>query len=434
MLEIPIVVKKDESPIKQVEKSRKGFVTNYPPFAHWRQDAVSDMLADKPLNIYLHSPYCIQRCSYCFYKTVTLKESQLSEIDHYVDSLCREIELGVERFNLQGRPVLSMYFGGGTPTLLRDHHMEKIFKTLSENLSMNSPEITMEAEPVSLHQKKADMLEKFGVSRINMGVQSFKDEIVALTGRKDTDDKMGKAIEIAKNTGALVNIDLISGLAGENDESWAYTIDRTLDLGVESITIYKLELYANTEYFNGLRKKTLDLPSDGEEMRFMSYALEKMEEANYLPLNWYTFTRDGKYDHLHNRSIWGGDDLFCVGVSSFGRLGDFLYQNTNEIPSYTNSIDRNIMPINRSYHLSSLDKMIRDVLLGIKLVHFDLAKFEKRHGMRLEMLCQTLFSELMAEDFISITDDVLSLTRNGMLYGDYVGKRFAAELQALKQV
>jgi len=324
VLEIPITTKPAKSPVRNVELSRKGFVTNYPPFAHWRQQTVPEMVADKPLNIYLHSPYCIQRCSYCFYKTVTLKESDLSEIDHYVNSLCREIELGVERFNLQGRPILSMYFGGGTPTLLRDHHMEQIFRTLSDNLSMDRPEITMEAEPVSLSQKKADMLEKFGVTRINMGVQSFKDEIVAMTGRKDTEKKMNKAINIAKNTGALVNIDLISGLEGEDDESWTYTIDRTLGLDVESITIYKLELYANTEYFNGIRKQTLDLPSDNDEMRFMEHALDRMEEAEYLPLNWYTFTREGKYDHLHNRSIWGGDDLFCVGVSSFGRLGDFL--------------------------------------------------------------------------------------------------------------
>ena len=433
MLDIPIVTNQSTKSVKHVDLSRKGFVTNYPPFAHWRQETVSEMLTDQPLNIYLHSPYCIQRCSYCFYKTVTLKESDLSEIDHYVNSLCKEIEIGVERFNLQGRPVSSMYFGGGTPTLLRDHHMEKIFSTLSDNLLMESPEITMEAEPISLTQKKADMLEKFGVSRINMGVQSFKDEIVALTGRKDTDDKMGKAINIAKNTGALINIDLISGLAGEDDNSWAYTIDRTLGLDVESITIYKLELYANTEYFNGIRKQTLELPSDDTELSFMQYALDKMDQAEYLPLNWYTFTRQGQYDHLHNRSIWGGDDLFCVGVSSFGRLGDFLYQNTNDIASYTDSIDSNTMPINRSYHLSSLDKMIRDILLGIKLIHFDLSKFEKRHGLKLQMLCQQSVAELQSEGFITVLNDVLSLTKKGILYGDYVGKRFAAELQSLKQ-
>jgi len=114
-------------------------------------------------------------------------------------------------------------------------------------------------------------------------------------------------------------------------------------------------------------------------------------------------------------------------------IADFLYQNTNDVSAYTQSIDKNEMPIHRSYYLSSLDNMIRDVLLGIKLVHFDLARFEKRHGFSLEMLCEDSYSELRANGFIRISDDVMSLTRKGMLYGDYVGKRFAAELRALKQ-
>ena len=245
-----------------LEVTRRGFVTNYPDFRQWRKEAVEQGLNRQPLNVYLHLPYCIQRCAYCHYKTTTLRNTQLSEIDRYVDSLCREIKIATERFHLRERPAISVYFGGGTPTLLSPANIERVMQTLRQNLTLADPEINFEAEPVSLTARKAEILTQHGVNRINLGIQSFCDEIVFRTGRRDTEKQALKAIEIALLTGAVVNIDLISGLQGETPETWAYSVRRAIESGAQSITVYKLEIYANTEYYANLRRQNISLPSD----------------------------------------------------------------------------------------------------------------------------------------------------------------------------
>src|SRR5436305_15214342 len=107
----------------KTELTRRGFITTYPLFRFWRKEAADEGLSDKPLNVYVHLPYCIQRCHYCHYKTTTLKENQKSQIDRYVEALCHEIALGSRRFHLKERPATTLYFGGGTPTLLSEENI-----------------------------------------------------------------------------------------------------------------------------------------------------------------------------------------------------------------------------------------------------------------------------------------------------------------------
>src|SRR5262249_10271571 len=158
-----------------------------------------------------------------------------------------------------------VYFGGGTPTLLSGANIDRIMETLHRHLTLTEPEINFEAEPVSLTRGKAEILRRHGVNRINVGIQSFCDDIVFRTGRHDTEQQALAAIRIASSTGAVVNIDLISGLLGETAETWAYSVRRAIETGVPSITVYKLEIYANTEYYADLRRQKIALPSDEDE-------------------------------------------------------------------------------------------------------------------------------------------------------------------------
>jgi len=415
--------------LTNLEPSRRGFITNYPNFQHWKKLTSGDVLAPKPLNIYVHIPFCAQQCSYCYYRTFT--GSRKSEIDRYVDAICLEIEIAAERFHLKERPVLSIYFGGGTPTLLDEKSLSKITETLHKHLNIDSthkPEFTVEGEPVTLIQKKADVLKRLGVNRISLGVQSLSDDIIKLSNRQDTEEKVLRAIDFAQGTGAVVNIDLMSGLAGETPDTWAYSVKRALETGVESITVYKMELYANTQYYKDVRNKTLDLPSDEQELEFMQYALEQFEQAQYLPWCFFTFTKGGRYEHVHAPSIWRGDDYYPFGTSAFGRLGNWLFQNTNEMEKYVSFVEAGEIPITRGHHLTSLDEMVRDVVLGMKLVHLDLKKFQRNYGFKLESFCGATMRQLESEGFISFSENEIVLTSKGMLHGDFVGKSLARSI------
>ena len=421
----------DHSAAPRIEMTRKGFVTNYPPYRYWRPEVAERFLEPKALNIYLHTPYCIQRCAYCHYKTTTLDDNRKAEIDRYVDALCKEIEFASRRFHLAERKTTSVYLGGGTPTLLSKDNLHRIFDTLRANLAFADPEITVEGEPVTLIPAKAEFLKEMGVNRISLGVQSFSDEVVAKTGRRDTEKHMLRAVEIAKATGAVVNVDLMSGLAGETDETWAYTVARALSIDVHSLTVYKTELYSNTEYYVSIKKHELELPSDSEELKYAGYAINELERHGYLPVNFFTFTKGGGHVQRHTTSKWRGDDIYAFGVSAFGSLGNFSIQNTSDLGKYTEMVEAGELPIMRGYHLAAKDLMARDVILGMKLIHLDRKAFQHRHGFDLVRLCAPTVDRLIADDLIAVTDERVSLTRKGILWGDFSGRELAAAVDAI---
>lgn len=412
-----------------IEPSRRGFITNYPPFRHWKRASVGGILEEKPLNIYIHIPFCVQKCAYCYYKTVALKDTRSAEIDKYAEAVCREIELAVERFHLGGRHIDSVYIGGGTPTVLKKENLIRIVECLHQNLNINEPEFTVETEPVTLTSDKADMLKQLGVNRLSLGIQSFCDSIIKLANRKDSEKKALQAIELARSTSQVVNIDLLSGLAGETKETWEYSIKRALSVGVESITIYKMELYANTNYYAAIRKANLELPSEATELEFMRYALEQFERAQYKPWCFFTFTKFGRYPHKHSPSVWSGNDCYGFGTSAFGSLDDRLLQNTNDHKKYIAALAKGELPVNRGYRLTYVDRMMRDVLLGMKLLSIDLQKFRDKYGYQLETLCAKVIDQLKAQEFITSSGNKIELTRKGILYGDYVGKTLAQSIK-----
>ena len=404
--------------VGRTELSRKGFIITYPMFRYWNKDVVEEGLKPKPLNLYVHTPYCIQRCAYCYFKTTTLKDNRLQEIDRYVSSVCKEMELVSKYYDLKNRPIETVYFGGGTPTLMTEDNIDKLFSTLRENFAVGDAQITFEGEPVTLTERKAALLKRNGVKRISLGIQSFKEEVVFQTGRRDTEEQTMRAIELAKSTGAEVNIDLISGLPGETAEYWAYSVQRALEADVHNITVYKLELYANTPYYSAEKKKEVTLPSEEEELEFYKYAMAELKKHGYLPVNTFTFSKGGAYDQLNTRSKWLGNDNCAVGVSAFGSLGRWNYQNTSDINGYTEAVEKGELPVVRGYNCTSLDLMVRDVVMGIKLVHLDHVRFQEKHGLDLRKLCAAELSQLEDEGFLTVGDRNISLTDHGILYGD----------------
>src|SRR4051812_29071056 len=164
------------------ELSRKGVILTYPMFRYWTREGVEEGLKPPPLNLYVHTPYCIQRCAYCYFKTTTLKDNRLQEIDQYVSSVCKEIALVAQHYDLKNRPIETVYFGGGTPTLLTEENIDRLFAALRESFTLGDAQITFEGEPVTLTERKAAVLKRNNVKRISLGIQSFKEEVVFQTG------------------------------------------------------------------------------------------------------------------------------------------------------------------------------------------------------------------------------------------------------------
>lgn len=417
----------------QQEPKRIPLNPNYPPFRQWKKEAIEEKLQAKPICIYVHIPFCTQRCSFCYYKTVDLKER--TEVEAYIDALCQEIKMAAERFDLGQKPIHAVYFGGGTPSLLKEHQFVRIVETLRDNFKFfdDKQQFSVEAEPLTVSKSKMDTLVKLGVTRLSMGVQSFDNEIIKLSGRGHDDKQAYRAIDIAQQAGNwTINIDLLSGLAGETQETWKKSLECALGTGVESITVYKMEAFANTDvYKNGVRAEVLQLPSDEQELKFMQYAMEQFEQANYIPWSFFTYTKNGSDKSEYIANTWRGMEFYGFGVSAFGCLGDSLLQNTSDLEKYSATVEAGELPLTRGYRFTSLDRMVREVLLGMKLLRLDLKEFQHRHGFRLQSLCSSTLNQLESAGFICVSDREIELTSKGILYGDYVGQTLAESLRKI---
>ncbi len=412
-----------------MQPSRKGFISNYPHFRYWKKPVVEEMLARDPVNIYIHVPFCAQKCAYCYYKTEKYRDQ--AQLEEFVHALCREIQLANERFHFKDRPVNSIYIGGGTPSLLKETLLREIIACLRENFVIDRPEFTIEAEPRTITEQKIKAYKDAGVNRFSLGVQSFDDEIISMSGRKHSAEKALKAIEMIKNTGDLViNIDLLSGLAGEIDETWLKTMDTAIKTEVHNITVYRMEAYHNTEFFNrGVRKKQIELPSEEQELHFMELALEKLTASPYKPWSFFTFTWNGEFQHHYAGNLWRGEDCCAFGPSAFGMLGHYNYQDTLNLDTYLASLKEDKLPIARGYKLTAKDVMIKDLLLGMKLHTMSRKTFQEKHGIDFCRIIQGTVDELSDGNYIRVDDEFVTLATKGILYGDYVGKRLAAALK-----
>lgn len=412
-----------------MQPSRKGFISNYPHFRYWKKPAVEEMLAEDPINIYIHVPFCAQKCAYCYYKTEQYRDP--AQLEEFVHALCHEIRLSNERFHFGKRPVNSIYIGGGTPSLLKENLLREIIACLRENFVIAGPEFTIEAEPRTIIGQKIKAYKDLGVTRLSLGVQSFDDEIISLSGRKHSAKKALEVIDMIKNAGDLaVNIDLLSGLAGETDETWMKTIDTAIKTEVHNITVYRMEAYHNTEFFNrGVRKHQIELPSEEQELHFMELALEKFAASPYKPWSFFTFSWNGEFLHRYIINLWKGEDCCAFGPSAFGMLGAYNYQDTLNLDTYLASLKEDKLPIARGYKLTTKDIMIKDLLLGMKLRSMSRIVFQEKHGYDFCRAIRGTVDELSDGNYIRVEDESVTLENKGILYGDYVGKRLAAALK-----
>jgi oxygen-independent coproporphyrinogen III oxidase len=409
--------------------NRDGFVVSWPPQRYWKPAGDTDPIAEKPLHLYFHIPFCLQRCRYCFFKIEILSESSHAVRERYVDALCREVEMVADSHGLRGRTVKSIYFGGGTPSVIQPKQLARIKQTIERCFRLDDPEFVFEIEPVTLNDRMIDGLADLGVNRISFGIQSFDDRVVALTGRHDTEEKNAKAIERALGTGAVVNIDLLSGLEGETMPSWQHSINRAIDLGVHAVTVYKLELYSNAHYMSDIRQNKLTLPDDDEEMTFARWGLARLRESGYLPSTYFTFTRGGEYPQRHIISRWRGEDMYGFGASAFGAVAGYCRQNHSEIDVYLERVESGRIPTQRLLEISSADHMLRDLVMGLKTTTIDLDEYRRKHGMRLERMLAEDLGHLSSKGLIQIERDSLRLTDEGVLYGDYCGRYLGAGLR-----
>lgn len=413
------------------QPTRDEFYTNYPFFKYWNQDKNANLSSHAGINIYIHIPYCIQICDYCFYMKELVRSKD--QVNEYVDYLCREMKMVSETHNLKSRKVNSIYIGGGTPSVLTQDQFSRLMEGIQRHHDVDKPEFTFEAEPGTFSKKKLDWYKSSGVNRISMGVQSFDDYVIALSSRKHTVQQAIHSVEMVHEAGGFqVNIDLLSGLAGETMGTWEKSLETALDQKIDLLTIYKMKTYSNTAFFKkGVHRNEISLPSAEQEIEFFKTALAYLKAEGYSRWSTFAFTKTN-HQHKYAENTWRGEDLIAYGVSSFGKLNNTSYQNLNNTQLYYDKLEANQIPVFRSYEMTYKDRIVKELLLcSVRLTSYSRREFERKFGFDYVQLIPDTISELHAKGYISSTKDEFVLTEHGILYGDFVGKVIAS---AVKQV
>jgi oxygen-independent coproporphyrinogen-3 oxidase len=244
-------------------------VSTYPPFSCWSDEGASafervlhrDVPLDDPqaLGLYVHVPFCVQRCQYCYYLSY---DDRFREMDRYLQALEREIELAASMPAVRGRPLRFLYFGGGTPSVVPAGKLERLMQRLEKAFGRAADcETTFECAPKSVTPAKLRVLRDRGVNRLSLGVQQLDDDVLQANGRLHLVEDVLRAWDAVRETGfEVVNLDLIVGLVGQTDDSFLAGLERVIELGPESVTLYQLEIPLNTPLYRSIRDGELGEP------------------------------------------------------------------------------------------------------------------------------------------------------------------------------
>ena len=414
-----------------VEQTRAGnyFVSNYPPFSAWSLDAVASVAEklaepppeDVPLGLYVHLPFCRQRCDFCYFKVYTDKSS--ADIRRYLDTLAAELALLAERPYLAGRRPSFVYFGGGTPSYLSASQLRELFGSLSEILPFDAAEeIAFECEPGTLQQPKVAALAELGVTRASLGVEHFDPDLLERNHRAHRADEILRAYGFLREADfKSVNIDLIAGMVGETDATWSECIGRTIELLPESVTIYQMEVPFNTTLYGRMREGGEAVAPVADWATKRAWADEgfaRLEAYGYRIGSAYTACRDEKRRFLYRDALWKGADMAGIGVSSFSHLGGVHFQNEHEIETYERRVAAGEAPHLRAYPMNEDERLVREFLLQMKLGRVGLTPFEEKFGVDLRERFGEALAPQVADGLVEITDGEIRTTRAGLMQVD----------------
>lgn len=417
-------------PIQKETTAGNYFVSNYPPFAFWKSEAVPifesvlERPADHqvPLGLYVHIPFCRKRCHFCYFRVYTDKNAD--EIRNYIDAVLRELKAYVYKPYLQGRKPKFIYFGGGTPSYLSPDQIRLLTDGIKALLPWDdATEITYEGEPGTLTDLKLRAIQQVGVTRLSLGVEHFDDHILEINGRAHRSKEVFRAYSFAREVGfPQVNVDLIAGMVEETEEKWRETVAKAVELLPDSVTIYQMEVPYNTGIYRQMKAegKLVAPVADWEtKRRWVDYAFGEFEKVGYTVTSTTTVVRDpAKVRFDYRQGLFSGADLLSVGVASFGHLAGVHYQNHHDFAPYVEAVASGRLPVYRAYPVPNDERFLREFMLQLKLGRVETASFVGKFGKEPSEVFAEPLAALRSEGHLVEGPGWIGLTRAALLQVD----------------
>ena len=369
--------------------------------------------------LYIHFPFCRRRCSYCSFVSYQGRESDIPE---YVKALKKELVL-----RAAGQRVSSIYFGGGTPSLLSSEQIHELLSVIPSHFTVDeASEVTLEANPGTVDEPYLADIMKLGINRLSLGVQSLDDGELALLGRIHTASEAGDAVRLARNAGFTnLSLDLIYGLPNQTLASWHRTLDELIGLSPEHISLYPLTLETDAPMRLAIQRAEVppidpDLTADQYELAQDTLAAHGYH--HYEISNW----AKGGYECRHNLVYWHNLPYLGIGIAAHSYIHGHRLANTTDLDSYLNAFSSNLPPAwELDEEIGPELQLSETVILGLRLSEgVCLEGIRSRFGIDLLKHYSQQVDETAALGLLEYSGQRIRLTRRGRLLGNEVFWRF----------
>lgn len=356
----------------------------------------------KTLGIYVHVPFCLQKCRYCDFVSYPLKEEEKA----YLRLLLSELGIRAQKDSLSGWTVQSVYFGGGTPSLCKSFFFSEFFKELRALFVLPpSLEVTLEVNPQEISWEKLEEWREVGISRLSIGIQSFNPRYLLFLGRNSTPDALHRALcTVCKSGWSNWNIDLIYGLPLQNFDVWREDLEKAISYFPPHLSLYNLTIGLKVPLFSFFYRHRRLFPSSDEQCYLFRFAEERLHREGYLHYEISNFALPG-FECRHNLLYWSNKEYVGLGPSAWTHLFGKRQKNADSLTSYTRMIRRGTLPVVFEETLSPEAKALESVILS-----FRMAK-----GVLLQEL-QALGKEELIEFLRTMVQEGLAKEENGRVY------------------
>jgi len=373
----------------------------------------SSMNSEKIPGLYIHIPFCLSKCHYCDFYSLT----SISAIPAFLEALFKEMEMYCNRFN----PFDTVYIGGGTPSALSPQQIEDILMSVQKNFDLiSNPEITVETNPADLDRSFLESMREIGINRINIGVQSFDEKVLDFLGRRHSAKQAISAIEASRKAGFCnIGLDLIYGVPEQGIDSWLDTLKQAVAFSPEHISCYQLTLETKTPL--GMRCQAGEFSLPGEELQheFFMKTSELLEDAGYIHYEVSNFALGTKFTSRHNQKYWDHSPYLGLGPSAHSFQCNQRWWNHPSLDQYLAAINAGNLPIEETEILMIEQLRLEALYLGLRTKKgVSLQDLKNRYDYDLFTEKKEMLDKLQEEGLISIQNGYLYPTQTGLAVAD----------------
>ena len=365
--------------------------------------------------LYIHIPFCHQRCHFCaFY----LEIHQARAAEEFVSALLTEVRVYGESGVLRQDPLDSIYFGGGTPTTLSSQQLATLLATSAQVFGLApDAEVTIEAHPGSVSRDSLAHLREAGCTRLSLGAESMDQTELDRVGRSGSPSTTLHVMAMAREAGFTnINLDLMYGLPGQTLESWATSLRQTIELAPEHLSCYALTIEEGTHLKSSIQRGLLPAPDEELQNRMEDLAEEILGRAGYDRYEISNYCRPGCASR-HNRLHWTGGHYLGVGPSAQSYIGGRRFGNVSDLTAYKAALRNGRLPVSESDQLTQAGESCERLIFGLRLV--DGISLTQTGALSFPELSREV-DKLLADELLERKGDLVRLTTRGRRYADTV--------------